>query len=70
MKLELVHQEKTLSSARSKRLAKYSDAIDQARAMKDIWRNGISHLRSYNEYEAMNAFTRVKGFMERITEGL
>jgi len=68
-KLESAHQEKNITAARAKRIALYSDAADHAKHMQGLWRNGVSHLAVYNEREALNAFDRVKGFIQLIAGG-
>jgi hypothetical protein len=56
---------------KSQKLEFYSNMASDCRAIKETWRDCIMHTRkSFNEYGAMDAYTRVSGFMRRMADSI
>jgi len=57
------------SPQRSMALQMYSDLADQCSYFNGLWRTEVSHARRmYNTPAAVNALTRVRDFMQRLTQ--
>lgn len=53
------------NSRKQARLNYYSDGLERCSAMKDLFRNEVSHTRKrYNHGEALGAMARVRDFMQ------
>jgi hypothetical protein len=53
---------------KTEKLQFYQGVLIEANALKDLWRNPVSHLRgTYNSDQARGVFERVKGFMQRLS---
>jgi len=55
------------TSKKMSNLAHYQTISKELGAIKDLWRDPVSHGRTeYNEHQSLNAFEHIKEFMKRL----
>ena len=69
-RLNAAHAMPNRTPKRSARIALLADAAQHSKYMKDLWRDGVSHLEAASQHDAMNAFERVRAFMELAARGV
>ena len=65
----VVLRTKSRGKKKSEALEFYRLTLSECEMMKDVWRNPVAHARRrYNEVEAISVCSRVRDFMQRLSE--